>query len=509
MNVIAPANRERIVFVRFSRAIIALCSSFSLIAAGPAAPNVASPGLGLHLRACTVPQTKIQATCGTFGVYEDRAARSGRIIQLELIVVPAAHPHHRAIAQIAGGPGQASTDFAGYFPSGQAGKSWMTLHQTYDYIFMNDRGMAGSNLFNCDFAPPGDPASYFEYLFPPNILANCRAKSLKTHDLPQYNTNNAVDDLDDIRQALGYDKIVLSGGSYGTFFSLVYLRRHGEHVESEVLDGVAPPGFQPLPGEPIGAQHALDDLFAKCRADAKCSAHFPHFKEHFYALLSRFAGGPVMVPAKNLTTKKMQPVPLSKEVFVDTLRHLLYFPEGAAYVPYVVERAYDRDYAPLAYIMQLAMVDLFNGLEPMYLAYSCSDFMPFLSASQVEYAAAHSFTGDLRIRAQQRACKVWNVPPMPPEFNEPVKSDVPVLMLLGSDDPATPAKYGLAALKYLPNGRAVLVQGAGHGADNPCTDNLILRFVRAKSAKGLNVSKCSATFTLPPFATSLKGLPPL
>lgn len=50
-----------------------------------------------------------------------------------------------------------------------------------------------------------------------------------------YNTNNAVDDLDSIRAALGYERIVLDGGSYGTFFSLVYIRRHPDHVESAML----------------------------------------------------------------------------------------------------------------------------------------------------------------------------------------------------------------------------------------------------------------------------------
>ncbi|HEY9179982.1 MAG TPA: alpha/beta fold hydrolase [Candidatus Baltobacteraceae bacterium] len=492
----------------FARLTLALFSALALIAAAPE-PAAQSAGLGLHVHSCVVPQTKIPAQCGTFGVYEKRAAHAGRVIQLQLMAVPAVHPQHRAIAEIAGGPGQAITPFAGYFLSGQAGKARSTLHQTYDYIYMNDRGMMGSNDFNCDFAPANDPGAYMAYLFPPKILASCRAKNLATHDLPQYNTNNAVDDLDDIRAALGYDKIVLSGGSYGTFFSLVYLRRHAQHVESEVLDGVAPPGFQPLPGEPLGAQHALDDLFLKCRTNAACNSRFPLFKQHFHELLQRFNSGPLMVPAKNITTKRMQTVPLSKEVFVDTLRHLLYDSAAASYVPYIVEQAYDRDYAPLGQMMQLAIFGEFAGLEPAYLAYSCSDFMPFLSASQVRYAAAHSFTGDLRIKAQQQACKTWAVPPMPASFNDPVRSDVPVLMILGSDDPATPAKYGLEALRYLPNGRAVLVNGGGHGADTACTDTLVVQFVHAQSAAGLNLKQCSSTFTLPRFATSMKGLPPL
>ena len=494
--------------MRIDRALTALCSFILLVAAAPA-PPAAPAGLGLHLKSCTLPQTKIAAKCGTFGVYENRAARSGRIIELQLIVVPAVHPGNRAIAEIAGGPGQPATPFAPYFLSGAAGKARPALHQTYDYIYMNDRGMMGSNAFPCDFAPANDPAAYMQYLFPPKILAACRAKSLATHDLAQYNTNNAVDDLDDIRAALGYPKIVLSGGSYGTFFSLVYARRHGEHVESEVLDGVAPPGFQPLPGEPLGAQHALDDLFAKCRANAACNARFPHFQAHFTALMQRFDRGPVLVPAKNLATKRMEMVPLSKEVLADTLRHVLYDPDGASYLPYIVDRAYAGDYAPLGQMMQIAVVGLFASLEPAYLAYSCAEFMPFLSSAAVADAAAHSFTGDLRIRAQRAACATWNVPPMPASFNAPVKSAVPILMILGSDDPATPARYGMAALKYLPNARAILVQGGGHGADTGCTDALVLQFVRAHSAKALNTRSCRASFSLPPFKTSMKGLPSL
>lgn len=47
----------------------------------------------------------------------------------------------------------------------------------------------------------------------------------------------AVDDLDDVRAALGYERINLWGGSYGTRAALIYARRHPEHVLSVVLDG--------------------------------------------------------------------------------------------------------------------------------------------------------------------------------------------------------------------------------------------------------------------------------
>ncbi|HKU67933.1 MAG TPA: alpha/beta fold hydrolase [Candidatus Baltobacteraceae bacterium] len=489
--------------MRTLRVILALFFSISSL---PAA--AAQPALGLHLRPCALGKAKMPARCGTFGVYEDRLARSGKIIALNLIVIPAKHPSHHAAAEIGGGPGEAATDFAVPIADGEFFPRTLALHDAYDLIFMDDRGMGKSNPFACNFVPANDPASYFRYLFPPKLVADCRTKSAATHAVPLYNTNASTDDLDDIRAALGYDKILLDGGSYGTLFSLVYMRRHPEHVESAILDGVAPPGFQPLPGEPLGAQTALDDLIAKCSGNGACRAHFPLLAAHIHALLRRFDAGPLMVPAKNFATKRTQTVALSKEVFVDSLRHILYNPFAASYVPYVVERAYVRDYVPLARVMQTVIVGFGTDLnDGAFLSYSCADMMPFISEQQLKDAAARSFTGDLRIRAQQEACRQWNVPAMPPAFNEPVRSDAPVLMILGSDDPATPAKYGQEALRYLPNGRAVLVTGGGHGADTPCTDALVEEFVKTGSAKGLDLNKCSATFKLPPFATSMKGWP--
>jgi len=448
--------------------------------------------------------------CGTFGVYEDRSAQSGRIISLRFVVLKAKRPTRRAIAMIAGGPGESAVGFAPLIADGVFEKELRSLRDTYDVLFVDNRGMGASNPSKCNFTPAADPASYFRQLWPDGSVAACRQRLAASTDLNAYNTNNAVDDLDEVRGALGYPKLVLLGGSYGTFFSLIYIRRHAEHVESAVLDGVAPPHFQPMPGEPQGAQTAMDGLIAKCRRDNVCSAHFPAFAQHFDALVRRLNRGPISVEAKNLATKQMHTVSLSKEVFVDQLRHVLYDPEGASYVPYVIERAYEMDYAPLARLIQLSSVGFSMDLdEGAYLSYSCAEFMPFLSGEEVKTAAAHSFTGDLRIRAQRRACSIWNVQAMPPSFNDPVRSELPVLIVSGSDDPATPARYGAAALRYLPNARQVIVQGAEHVTETACTDRLMVQFVRARSAKGLNVSQCKAAFTPPRFATSLAGLPQL
>lgn len=439
-------------------------------------------------------------------MYEDRAAQSGRIIQIRFVVIKAKRPAHRAIALIPGGPGQGAVDDEAVPMADDEFEHGLTpLRDSYDLLFMDDRGMGESYPLTCVLAPPSNPALYFKQLFPDSLVTACRTKLSASHNLALYNTNNAVDDLDDLRAALGYPKLVLAGGSYGTFLSMVYVRRHPAHVESVILEGMTAPHFQPLPGEPVGVQTAIDDLIVKCKRDAACNREFPQFAQEFASIVQRLDRGPVAVPVG----KKRVMVELSKEVFVDHLRQVLYDPDGASYVPYVIDRAYHQDYFPLSRIVNLLAIGLDQDLTMgAFLSYSCSDWIPFLDPDAIAAAAARSFAGDLRIRAQQHACSIWNVPAMPAEFNDPVRSDAPILIISGSDDPATPPKYARAAVQYLPNAKIALVKGAGHATEAACTDALMTQFVRAQSAKGLDVTKCSAAFKQPKFATSMAGLPP-
>lgn len=74
-----------------------------------------------------------------------------------------------------------------------------------------------------------------------NIRA-CRDKLSITADLTQYTTDNAMDDLDDVRRAMGFDRINLFADSYGTRYlpnSRVVVIKDGSHVtESPCIDGL-------------------------------------------------------------------------------------------------------------------------------------------------------------------------------------------------------------------------------------------------------------------------------
>lgn len=480
------------------------CALWLLAGMAPAVAPAGAPAKALTLSDCAAGA--YVARCGTFVVYEDRAARAGRTVALPLVILPARHPGRRAIFYNPGGPGASAVDSAALIAEGAFARELRQLRETYDIVLLDNRGIGGAGAQGCELFPPAHPEYYFLQLWPDELLRDCRARLAAGADLSLYTSALAADDLDDLRAALGYRRVVLDGASYGTHLYLVYMQRHPEHVESAILDGVAPPGLLIVPLEDAaGAQLALDQLIAACRADPQCQANFPHFAEHFAELLHRFDAGPLPVRILNPASKRPQDVLLSHEVFSDRLRQTLYGPTAAAYVPYVIERAYLNDYVPLGQLIDATTRNMDLAVKAgANLSVTCAEELPFVTEEAVRASSAGSFEGDARVRAQQRACRIWNVRPVPESHGRPVHSDAPVLMVSGTDDPTSPASFGTQALRYLPNARQVLVQGAAHVTETDCTVRLKVAFVLAGSARELDTQSCGA-FHRPPFATSMAG----
>src|SRR5215217_579 len=92
-----------------------LCFSvFSMLSSGDAA--AADQALRLTIGACTDPALPKDARCGTYEVFENRAAKKGRKIPLRVVVLPALGPDRLPdpVVYFAGGPGQSSVEGAGF-----------------------------------------------------------------------------------------------------------------------------------------------------------------------------------------------------------------------------------------------------------------------------------------------------------------------------------------------------------------------------------------------------------
>src|SRR5262249_41620421 len=195
-------------------------------------------------------------------------------------------------------------------------------------VFVDQRGTGESNPLQCDTDyDPDDMTLYFSASLTTDKVAQCRDKLAKSANLELYTTSIAMDDLDDVRKALGYDRINIYGGSYGTRAGLVYLRRHGEHVRAAVLEGVSPTTIQLPLAFAKGTQNALNRLFDDCAADPACHKAFPDLKGDFISALAALDKGPVKVESYNPIKKQVQEIMLSRPAFLEQIRFMLYSPE--------------------------------------------------------------------------------------------------------------------------------------------------------------------------------------
>src|SRR5215210_1135152 len=159
------------------------------------------------------------------------------MIGLNILVLPATGDKRDPdpLVYFAGGPGSAATEDA----SGIAG-AFAKIREHRDLLFVDQRGTGKSHPLDCEFYNPADLQSYLGYFFPLEQIRKCRTELEPKADLKLYTTTIAMDDIDEVRAALGYEKLNLFGGSYGTRAALTYLKRHPQHVRTATLQGVAP-----------------------------------------------------------------------------------------------------------------------------------------------------------------------------------------------------------------------------------------------------------------------------
>jgi pimeloyl-ACP methyl ester carboxylesterase len=467
--------------------------------APPAAPAATLKSVTrgrVPLDPCLASDGATQALCGTYEVYENRASRTGRKIALNLMIMPALarRPAPDPVFGFAGGPGQSAVRT---FPLVAFMKA---LQQDHDIVLIDQRGTGKSNPLPCP-VDASDVQALVSRAYSTENLPGCRAELEKRADLTQYTTTNSVDDVDEVREALGYDKIDVVGASYGSLASLVYLRRHSPHVRVMALQDVAGPDYRlPLPFAKT-IQSALDHLFADCAADAGCHKSFPNLKTEFESIVERLDRQPAKFDFRNAATGEQRPITLSRGGFVSALRPLLYQPAVVSQLPYILDRAYRNDwnlFATVAVGMHRAMAN--EIARGMAFSVTCSESVPFISKADVRRETKGTYLGDFDVRTYQEVCRGWPHASVSKDFLAPVRSDVPVLLITGAEDSATPTSLAHHAVRGLSHGRVVVIPNGTHGTGARCIDNMITQFIKTGSDTGLD-STCVSQIHNPPFLT--------
>src|SRR5262249_47529998 len=114
-------------------------------------------------------------------------------------------------------------------------------------------------------------------------------------DLSPFNSAENADDVEDVRQALGYDNINFYGVSYGTELGQFVMRQHPDHLRSVVLDAVVPLTYSLFTEPAFAKQRIAEKYFNACAVDAGCNTAFPNLGQRYLALIDRLNKQPVVV----------------------------------------------------------------------------------------------------------------------------------------------------------------------------------------------------------------------
>ena len=304
-------------------------------------------------------------------------------------------------------------------------------------------------------------------------------------DLAGYTIAACAEDVNDLRRALGYDRISLFGGSFGSQWSLAVMRLHPEIVARAVLSAVEPLDFgYDMPSQVFASMQRI--AFDADR-DAGLAPYLPEggLMAAIRTLEERFAKAPVRVKVRAADGSE-QSVVLGQLDFQGAL--LEEASDAESWPAFVLSQYYGHHEAWARQVIDLRKpqpVTLIGPLIDTSLGSTPQREYLLRNDAGVAMLGAYGFAGYLA------SAKDWPTPDMGDAFRSFVRSDIPVLLVHGDWDTSTPIENMLTQLAYFPHGHGIVVHRGGHDGtfyqlrNEPTAKNAVYDFLRTGEMKNL------------------------
>ncbi len=433
--------------------------------------------------------------CGFLIVPENRAKPGGRLIKIAFAVGKARGPNAQPdpVIYLHGGPGMSVIGRVRWWP-------FSPFRQARDVIVLDQRG-AGLSEPSLDCPELSDlpvetllrertfeqAASYHA-----DRALQC-ALRLTTNgaDLTHYTNTDIAADVDDLRKALGYAQVNLFAWSAGTRAALYLLRDFPTSVRAAILDSVfMPPGVDYYADLAKNAAATFETFFAACDAQAQCREMAGgSLKGAFIRATDRLRQTPVQLAVKNPLTGSVTSGRLNSEGFVGLLYRLMYEAYRFPILPKLIVDVANGNTGELSGLLEAPIAEPIYYRMGLNQSIHCTESEPFTTLDHITatWAAVDPhFKGfyhfDLDPFAFMQFCAKWPTHPADPRDNQPVKSDVPALILSGTYDPASPPVHGRFAAQTLTRSTFIEFPTMGHfvweyGGD--CPKAIALSFLDA------------------------------
>ncbi len=420
-----------------------------------------------------------------------------------------AAPSRDAVVALAGGPGQPALPLAGFIAQAIA-----PALGSRDLLVFDQRGTGSSDPLSCSAFETfsTEPAG--------QLFEQCAADIGAARGA--FTTQESVQDIEALRQAGGYEKLVLYGTSYGTKVALEYAERYPQNVEALVLDSVVPtdapepfaiPTFQAIAG-------VLDELCANGACAGITANPVGDVATLVAQLRRRTLSGSVYDGSG-----KRHASTLDEQGLLDVLEAGDLNPALRALLPAAVRSALQHDPDPLLRLQLLAeglipTVPTEGGVseersqaidEALFATTSCEE-TPFpwqrgapratRLAEALDYLHAQPASDFYPFDAVTAyanslipACAGWPDASAPPPAPSALP-DVPTLILSGEQDLRTPTADARRVAAQIPDAQLLVVPFTGHsvlGSDLSDCSSLAVSAFFAGGVGGGQIQPCTST----------------
>ncbi len=295
-------------------------------------------------------------------------------------------------------------------------------------------------------------------------------------DIGAYTTRESAADVDNLRRALGYEKVSLYGVSYGAELALEVMTHYPDGLHSVILDSAVPP----TGGTDQTERAAVDALLARCEEDPDCRRAYPNLAAEYDEVLSALDRHPILLNVSDPQSGEIIAWEMDGYDVATMVGQSLRITSDIPLIPMVIHDVAEGRYAMFELTTQLLLDFFASASWGVNYAVNCGSMQASFTAGypdplEVEDAAAEDASDE---------CTIWN----PPEeaTGNPVKlipdtpsTPIPTLILAGQFDPLTTPDYAHWLADQLPLATAFTFPNAGHGVflSSPCADNLMNDFL--------------------------------
>ncbi len=453
----------------------------------------------LVFRRCLVSQRaqQIDAQCAKLTRLENPKDLNSRLITLSIMKLPSRSltPKPDAFTLIQGGPGASSIDLAVNYSAVLEG-----IRAERDILVVDQRGTGRSNILPCINMSEAEQINGGDVEQIKKLSQVCL--DALDADLRFYTTSVAVQDLDAVRHAAGYEQLSIYGVSYGTRVAQHYLRRFPEKTRAVILDGVSHIGLNLAGGEIARrSQSAFDQMAERCSLSEECHSQFGSIQMKFSQLRDRLSKAPVNVSLAHPVSGELTEKEFSEEELFGLLRLMAYSTESNALLPMLISQAHAKNYGPLVAQALMVGAEFSQGFAiGMSNSVVCAEDAPFVQAGDLQNLEA-TYLGKRMAESIAAMCEIFPRGVVDEDFFEPFDSDVPVLILSGETDPITPPENGDKALDMLSNAMHLIVPAHGHGVfHRGCVLQLGSEFIQKGSFESLDASCIERERAMPFFS---------